>query len=290
MAGSAAFRQTLSLRGLIQLFFSGMAMGLCDLVPGISGSNVAYLLGLYEELIEAVSAFSFREPKYVRFLGMIASGAVCSALLFVNFINYVLFHPVYSCWLMTFFAGLTAACAANALLIPKRGHVWMLAGAVCSLVLAQPLSFSLSSTGATLWLIPCGFLAGSAALMPAISGSMVLCLLGIYPTLIKELTHFTRSFSLDSLYFLVLLSIGALAGFIVSSRIIRTLMGRFADQMNHFFGGFIALSLPRLWPFKELLYREHVFWIGLICFGGGVVIAGTLAYWAHRQKSGLVAK
>ncbi len=111
-----------SYRG-IYLFFCGMCMGAADLIPGISGGTIAFIMGFYFPLLESLKSFNYTTLKLFlsgrwstffqntgwKFLITLGSGIICSFFLFANFIHYILIHEVYRVYLYSAFSGLIVA-------------------------------------------------------------------------------------------------------------------------------------------------------------------------------------
>lgn len=105
------------------LFFCGMCMGAADLIPGISGGTIAFIMGFYFPLLESLKSFNYSTLKLLlsgrwssffqitgwKFLVTLVSGMFCSFFLFANFIHYILIHEVYRVYLYSAFLGLILA-------------------------------------------------------------------------------------------------------------------------------------------------------------------------------------
>ena len=260
-----------------------MAMGFCDLMPGVSGSSMIHLLGYYEELITAVS----RPQRHLIFLVVLGSGVLTSLSLFAGLFYQALMHPFFRPCLFFFFIGLSLVCAANALNLAKRRFTSVLIGALCSAALTVLAKSVVDGSAlSTTWLFPAGILAGIALLIPAISGAQILYMIGVYPMMIEALARLTRSADMAAFFILLPLGAGTLLGFAIASRFIKGVLRRFSESVHGFFAGFIFLSLPRLWPFERITSEGWTYWFSLMALFLGIGIAIGLSSLAGRQKKG----
>jgi uncharacterized membrane protein len=246
-------------------FLSGFLMGLADLVPGISGGTVAFVLGIYAPLIEAIKSIRFSQLRSIHWTVVlpILFGMVVSIALFSHVVDKLLQDPLSRELLYSAFIGLLLA---SCVFLFRQISCWNM-----SMTLIFFISFILASAF-TLWkfhpldsnlhqntvfqpvLIIAGALAISAMLLPGISGSYLLNMLGLYPTIIAAIADFVRSlrsFSVDffALDILLNFSLGILIGAFLFSRIISFLFRLVPD---HTFSGLLGImigSMPALWPF-----------------------------------------
>lgn len=239
-----------------------MLMGLCDLVPGVSGSSMAYLCGVYENLVEAVSA----PKRHLTFLASLGAGIILSLITFALPLNLVMHNTIARSLLLSFFIGLSIACALRALFEGQgnrqgdRQSPWQTKESLLFLlfgVLSSSALNSLPSIEASLLSYPNFFFAGTAAgiamLLPAISGAQVLYLLGLYPFIIENLAHFVATGNSASFLVLSYLGLGVFCGLFIASKLMRFFFARFSHGIHKFFAGFIFMALPRLWPFQTIV-------------------------------------
>lgn len=231
--------------------YRGFLMGITDLIPGVSGGTMAIILGVYDRLLEALSGFfSKKWRQQLSFLVPLAIGIVSALLLFSRLIAYLLqnyFEPT-----QFFFLGLIIG------IIPfiikgadvKRNfafrHWFVLIAAAILLALTgfmnpnkavEPIT-SLN-TLSILGLFLAGWLASMAMLLPGISGSFVLLLLGVYSTGIYALSTF-------NIPLIVTIGSGVIVGFAVSSKGIRYAITRFPYMTFAIISVKVTLTLPIL--------------------------------------------
>ncbi|REK71505.1 DUF368 domain-containing protein [Paenibacillus paeoniae] len=233
--------------------YRGVLMGITDLIPGISGGTIAVMLGIYERLLTAISGFfSSNWRRQIGFLIPLALGMGSALLIFSRLIKYLLEHHYEPT--QFFFIGLVIGVLP--LLLKQSDarrnfrpiHVIMLI--ISGALVASLAFFNADKTGlpiddrsalTLLGLFFSGWLASMAMLLPGISGSFVLLMLGVYPTAIH---------ALSSLDFLLIAVIGAgvMIGFVVSSKGIKLLLSRYANLTYALMIGMIMGSVAVMYP------------------------------------------
>jgi putative membrane protein len=242
------------------VFLRGLMMGAADIVPGVSGGTIAFITGIYDTLLGSIRAFDLTflgkllkldikgAWQHVNggFLLALLLGIATSILSLARLISWVLEnHPVP---LWAFFFGLILASALVLLrqvenFTPPR-VLCLLVGVGVALVIAlSPVAnFDIGLLGVFL----SGFLAICAMLLPGISGSFILVLLGMYSTVLLAVK------SLD-LLFLAVFAVGAGAGLLCFSRLLYWLLHRFHQATMALLTGFLFGSLAVVWPWKRVL-------------------------------------
>jgi len=249
-------------------FITGMLMGAADLVPGISGGTVALLSGIYGRLLGAIGHFNLHFLKLViggqivkawhyvdgLFLINLGVGMMASLLLLSKLITWLLLVQPLIMW--SLFLGLIVV--ASILLLQelasqkqlRRG--WLILGLVVSVGLANvPLLQSVDgfSGWGYLWLMAAGALAISAMILPGVSGSFILLMLGIYPFLIARLA------ALD-VQIIAIFALGCGFGLMAFSRLISYLLARYTAAVMSLLAGLMMGSAVKLWPWKHTVsYR-----------------------------------
>ena len=243
-------------------------MGAADLVPGISGGTVALLGGIYARLLAAISRFDMHLLKLVRareirkawnyvdglFLTNLAIGMISSILLLSQVIAWLLYAQPLIMW--SLFLGLIMV--ASALLLrelyvqSQLRKYWLFLGLLASVSLANlPILQSVEGFSGLgyLWLMAAGAVAISAMILPGISGSFILLMLGIYPFLIARLA------ALD-FQVMAVFALGCGFGLLVFSRLISYLLKRHTAAVMSLLAGLMMGSAVKLWPWKYTLsYR-----------------------------------
>lgn len=247
-----------------QIYWRGAAMGAADLVPGISGGTVAFILGIYPRLIAALASFKpslfslWRKQGFLavwlavdaNFLLSLLLGIATSVALLAHLLSYLLLN--YPLHLNGVFFGLVAA---SAWLVAKEVNSFRLTGLlalVLGVLLASQLKYflpALSSVWGSLSLLTY-FLAGAIAicamLLPGISGSFLLLSLGLYQPVIEALKTLNMPV-------IASFAAGALVGILAFSQVLNWLLKNFKTATFAFLLGFILASLKNLWPWQQLV-------------------------------------
>ena len=242
------------------VYLRGMLMGAADIVPGVSGGTMAFITGIYDTLIDSIRAFDLACLRLVLrgqikaawqhvngpFLLALALGIATSIVSLARVISWLLEnHPVP---LWAFFFGLILA---SALVLLRQVGKWtvarvscLLAGALIALAVALSPVVDLNIGMAGVFLS--GFVAICAMILPGISGSFILVLLGMYATVLGALK------SLD-LAFIAVLGAGAVAGLLCFSRLLHWLLHHFHQATMALLTGFLFGSLAVVWPWMRVL-------------------------------------
>ena len=239
----------------------GMAMGAADVVPGVSGGTIAFISGIYEELLSSISSVNFATLKLLKTNGIKAAwkavngnflialliGIFCSILSLAKLISLLLEHKPIMVW--SFFFGLVLA---SILYVGKQISKWnslavvaLLSGASVAYYITtlQPL---ISENSSPLFLFLAGAIAICAMILPGISGAFILVLLGAYKPVLEAI-H-TKNFKL-----IAILGAGAVIGLLSFSKILKWLFNNYKNYTLAVLTGFILGSLNKIWPWKETL-------------------------------------
>ena len=248
----------------IKLFFKGVFMGIADAIPGVSGGTIALLLGIYEELISTISGLnfslitklknngfkSFWESLNGNFLITLVLGIGISLILFVKIsANLLTSHPLY---VWSFFLGLILA---TVYVIYKLIESWNLVNIISTLLM---IAFSIILTSDSLnisddtnlfYILICGIIASSAMILPGISGSLILVILGVYKILVE---------ALDNLDVKIISSfiVGALIGVISFSKILKWLFNNYKSLAYSIMLGLVIGSIEKIWPWNKSFSAE----------------------------------
>ena len=247
----------------ITLFFKGVFMGIADAMPGISGGTIALLLGIYEELIRSFSELKlslffelkkgfnpFWKKLNGNFLLALVSGIGISLISFVKIsANFLESFPLF---IWSFFLGLIFATVN---VIYKLINQWSSLN-FFFLIISITFSYFLSSFSiyetdeiSLLYILFSGIIASSAMILPGISGSLILVILGVYAYLIK---------SLDNLEMIVIFTFmsGALVGLLGFSRILKYLFNKQRDTTYTIMLGLVIGSIEKVWPWNKSFSTE----------------------------------
>ncbi len=242
------------------LFFKGLAMGAADVVPGVSGGTIAFVTGIYDQLLgsirnvdaAALKLLFQQGPKAAwehingTFLLVLGSGVLVALLSLAKGIHFLLLH--YPVWLWSFFFGLILASIVHVGKEIKHWNLVSIALLVAGAVIAGWISTaSPGSIEATpLIVFGAGSIAICAMILPGISGSFILLLMGLYEPILGALKN------LD-LGIMALFGSGALVGLMAFSRILTWLLDHYRYQTFSVLTGFMVGSLLKVWPWKDTL-------------------------------------
>ena len=242
------------------IFVKGLAMGACDIVPGVSGGTVAFVTGIYEKLIDSLSqitpgllldgvrrgfssVWARIDGNFLLALGLgVATGIITLAKLIMMMMAK--YPPVV--W--SLFLSLVLA---SSFLMLKQVRQWnplkvlfLCTGVVLGYGVTVMTGFSSSQSVLSIFLS--GFVAICAMILPGISGSFLLLLMGQYLFIINSLLSF-------DLYVMSIFGLGCLSGLIIFSHLLKWLFKKFYQGVLCFLVGIMVGSLNKLWPWKEVL-------------------------------------
>ncbi|WP_298546564.1 DUF368 domain-containing protein [uncultured Aquimarina sp.] len=263
-----------SLKDYLVISLKGIAMGAADVVPGVSGGTIAFISGIYEELISTINtldlnffkvwkseSFGNAWKKYnLSFLLALFMGIAISILSLAKVIKWLLHNEPLLLW--SFFFGLVLA---SILYIGKQITSWN-PKVFLSIILAAVISYFITvaepvASPESLWyLLFCGFIAIIAMILPGVSGAFILLILGAYETFIGILNQFregltTLDFDMlwQAFYKIVIIAIGAVTGLKLFSKILNWMFNNHKNVTLALLTGFMIGSLNKIWPWKKVL-------------------------------------
>jgi putative membrane protein len=249
---------------LIQLI-KGILIGAANVVPGVSGGTMALLTGLFERLINAISACNkdalrlLRNQKFIQcwnqidglFLVTIGTGVLISLFSFAKLLDGLFLHHKLYVW--SFFFGLILA---SVYAVGKTIQKWNLSVGIFFIVGTITASSMVhltpaTSNDSTLYLMLCGAIAMCSMILPGLSGSFVLLLMGNYELVINAISQL-------NLEILIPFGLGALLGIIAFARLLSWIFRNYHDQTISLLTGFIFGSLAVLWPWKSEIIQTVI--------------------------------
>ena len=297
---------------LLGVYFKGMAMGAADIVPGVSGGTIALIAGIYERLINALGSIGpslwrvFRQDGGIKgllavwrqvdatFLLCLLLGIATSFVTLAGIIKHLLDNEPLLIW--SFFFGLVVATVFILLSEIKRwnmGRAVLFVIGIAAAVIISSLPL-LTTTPSLPYLFFAGAIAICAMILPGISGSFILLLMGAYDTVL-EAVH-THNFTI-----ILTVMAGMATGLLLFTRALKWLLSHYYQATLALLTGFIAGSLVKVWPWKTdalgTLDSEAVTnvmpwqyptgpqWlttIGLMLLGA--VLVSLLAWWGNRSN------
>jgi putative membrane protein len=250
----------------LSLILKGGAMGVAEVIPGVSGGTIAFVTGIYERLLDAVKAFG---PGLIGvhrreglggvwramdggFLSLLLAGMAMGILIGVFGVSWLLEHYPPLIW--AFFFGLILA---SILFMGRRIGPWR-PGEIGLFILGAILAYAITtltpaSGNEALWFVfLCGAIAISALMLPGISGSFMLLVLGMYQFIVQDtLKGLLVDFSLDKLLILTVFALGCLTGMMTMSRLLSWTFKRYRSLTLAILTGFLVGSLNKVYPWRN---------------------------------------
>lgn len=281
-------------------------MGAANVIPGVSGGTVAFITGIYERLINALKNIDFDAIKLlltgrfkdfaskidlyfliVLFLGVFVSILSLAKLLEIAFAEY-------ETQTLSFFFGLiVASILAVSRQISQVSLAVIVAFAVGTAI-AVGIAFlpPAQPNDSFLYLILCGVVAVCSMILPGLSGSYILLLMGNYLLVLKAISSFEVMIILP-------IGIGCVLGLVVLSRVLSYLFSKFKDETVAILGGFVTGSLLIIWPWKDTITETFAgkekavgyIWklpqidVQLVFSFVLIIIGFLLVYWMERKSS-----
>jgi putative membrane protein len=245
-------------RGLIRIGLVGLVMGAAEIVPGVSGGTIAFISGIYERLINAIRQFTPYLPLRVKEQGLVSAwqqvdatfllvlfgGMGVSIVVFANGVSYLLVNEPIAIW--SFFFGLVVV---STLVVSREIESFGLEiglgvgiGLVIGILVTRIVPVTMEPTPLVLFLG--GSIAICAWILPGLSGSFILLLLGLYSFVIEAI----KSFDVLNLLYI---AAGAIIGLVSFSQLLSRLFRLYKNETLALLMGFMLGSLVKLWPWKN---------------------------------------
>lgn len=267
---------------MLGIIFRGMAVGITETVPGISGSTVAMILGIYERLIYSLSILTTKHRREaLPFLFTFGTGMVIGFAISIFIINYLLSY--YRTPTLMFFIGIivgflpylwkeTLHHSKNKI---KLKHYIIMFLFLSIVVLSQPLSdinqMDLNNLAIAdyIFFAVAGFIASTALVLPGISGALILIILGIYDIATTSLMSF-------DLPIILAIGSGIVLGVLLTSRLIRYLLTNYTVETYSAMIGLVSGSIYAIWYHLDSIVSTSTAVVSLITFLGGIAFIITL--------------
>ena len=256
------------------IYLKGMAMGAADVVPGVSGGTIAFITGIYERLLNAIKSADLTALKMLfkdgfgaawkrvdgTFLVALFAGIFTSLFSLAKAIEWCLHNYPQLLW--AFFFGLIIA---SVIYIAKQVSKWDLT-AIAGLIIGSGVAYTITilapaEASTAYWMV---FLAGSIAIcamiLPGISGSFILLLMGMYQ-------HVLHAATSKDFVFLIIFMMGCIVGLLLFSHILSWTFKNYKNTTLAVLTGFMIGSLNKVWPWQNVLeyrlnsHEENVPWL-----------------------------
>jgi len=270
----------------VSFFLKGFGMGAANIIPGVSGGTIALITGIYERLIAALHNFDYQAVKlffklkfkklYEKidggFLALLLLGVVVSTFTLAKLMKYLLeYHETL---LFAFFFGLILASIIIVMKRIKNWNVliffWFIVGSIAAYLITS--SKSINTPDTTLYIFLSGFIAIIAMILPGISGSYILLILGKYKfaiELVSSLTSYLKNvfvsifkgdfskiislFPASEVGLAVIFIVGCVLGLVIFSKLLNWLFKKYHDATVSVLAGFMLGSLNIIWPWKVII-------------------------------------
>jgi putative membrane protein len=287
----------------LRILLIGGAMGVANIIPGVSGGTIAVVFGIYEDLMEALGNFITDKEKrweHIRFLAVLFFGALFSIIMLARVLE--LCFQNYPLPTVFFFIGLIM----GSIPIVIRSHsdmklnisrsIAFIIGLIFVVILALmqndngtqaiAIDFTSFTTPDYLYFLFCGMISASAMIVPGVSGSFILILLGVYWTVLGSVSGLTTILFQDGLtpemitriFILGSLGVGIVIGILVISRIMSWALKKYPAPTMYAILGLIFGSLYQIYPGFEFNFNGF---IAVIALAIGVVI--SLKFGVEKQ-------
>ncbi len=253
-----------NMKELVYLFFKGVAMGAANVIPGVSGGTVALITGIFEKLIDSIKSINLKAIKLLftgkftefanhinlKFLFMIFFGVGASIFSLAKILDFLFVnYPIY---IWSYFFGLIIA---SVYFVAKTIEKWN-SSVILSFIIGTAVAITITfltpanENDSTIYIFICGIVAVMSMILPGLSGSFILILMGNYQLVMID------AVSELNIKILLPLMVGAGFGLIAFSHILSWIFKKFKNQTIAVLSGFILGSLGILWPWKEELTQS----------------------------------
>lgn len=284
----------------IILFFKGLVIGIANVIPGVSGGTMAFLLGVYDKLTDAIGNFlqkSENRKSFIMFLLILGFGGFVGIVLFAKLFTFLLKTEIYEQYTYFVFIGLILGSVPFIMKMHedlkfsiKRGSIFAIAVVLILLTLllgdSNQANVSFTSSGEIfgifktvdlsfsymIWLTFSGFLAAGSMILPGFSGSALLVSLGEY-------NHILQFVDERMLLPVALVALGAIPGVIFFAKIINIFLKKFPSETYYFILGLITASILQIInEISDTISFEimHIL-ISIVAFLSGIIISYFLS-------------
>jgi len=253
-----------TLKHYLRLVLTGFAMGAADIVPGVSGGTMAFILGVYSNLLDAIKSFNMDarlmlfvlrfqdliDHVSLRFLLALGAGLFAAILLLSSFLSATMDDPGGRILLFAFFFGLVLASILT-IGVKVRWTVvsalTFIVGAVIAFVIVNIVPAEADHSAPALFVS--GMIAITAMILPGISGSFMLLILGQYVFVLTAVSN-------RDLPPVIYVGLGAVVGIIAFSRVLSYLLSHYYNRTVALLVGFMAGSLWKIYPWKRCVSSD----------------------------------
>ena len=287
-----------SLRNFIILVIKGFLMGAANVIPGVSGGTMALILGIYEELINAIRSINLKFVRLITILNIkealssvpwpfllpVGLGVLLATFSLAEALSWLLGRYPIIVW--SFFFGLIVSSVITVSRVIKQWRISTIVAIVVGTIIAYGFFgvIPVSTPNAPWFIFGSGFIAICAMILPGISGAYILVLLGKYHYILEALNN-------KDFFTLFIIGAGALVGLISFAQILGWLLKKYHDLTMAILIGLMCGSLRKIWPWKETVTQSNVipssFTIEVGCallfMLIGILVVWGLDLWARKN-------
>ncbi len=255
-----------SIKNYILVSLKGLAMGAADVVPGVSGGTIAFISGIYEELLESIKSVNWQNLKLLftgkfkafwqaingKFLLSLFVGIGISILSLAKLFHYLL--DKFPIFVWSFFFGLIISSAIYVAIQIKAWNYKTIVSLIIGTIIAYFITGLNPAISSKLepsywYILICGMVAICAMILPGISGSFILVIMGTYKFILQAISELKFDF-------IAVFGVGAAVGLISFSNVLSWLLKKYHDITVSFLVGFMIGSLNKVWPWKHTLFSH----------------------------------
>jgi len=243
----------------------GVAMGVANVIPGVSGGTIALIVGIFERLINSLKSLNFTALKLLftgkfkefakytdlAFLFAVLLGIVVAMISVAKLFKFLFAeYPVY---IWSFFLGLLIASIFYVGKTVNKWNIWVILAFIIGIGVSLLISFGTPAqeNDNFFYLMLCGAIGASGMILPGISGSYILVLMGDYQLVVIEGIDLLTKSPMESMKILLPVMIGVVIGILGFAHILAWIFKHYHDMTISLLTGFIVGSLPIIWPWKE---------------------------------------
>jgi len=271
--------KTRNFKEYLGITLRGVLMGGADVVPGVSGGTIAFITGIYQELLDSVSAINLNAFRLLlkgqfsdfwktingNFFIFLLIGIAASIISLAQILNEIVSNPEETkekILLWSFFFGLITA---SSVYIGKQINKWNIKN-ILGLLIGTIIAFGItimapaSGTDASWYLFFAGFIAICAMILPGISGSFILLLMGVYPIVLGSISNMVEGLKtgdteilMDNGFIICVFASGCIVGLLSFARLVSFLFKKSPETTMAVLTGFLIGSLNKVWPWKETI-------------------------------------
>lgn len=299
----------------------GLAMGTANVIPGVSGGTIALIVGIFERLINSLKSFNitaiklfftgkfkeFAKHTDLAFLCEVLLGIAVAVITVAKLFKFL--FAEYPVFIWAFFFGLVLASIYYVGKTVNKWNIWTILFLSLGTGIALLIAFGTPAqeNANIVYLLVCGVVAACSMILPGLSGSYVLVLMGNYQLVMIDAVDMLTKNPLEACKILIPVAVGAAVGLLAFAHLLAWIFKKFHDQTISLLTGFIIGSMPIIWPWKESISTimkdgtekvtgynwqlpeinsELFIAVALIIVGGGIIIlTETLAKKKEEKKS-----